>query len=198
MTTTTPAFHAGIHRTTGTVLDPHGVDTHGTLHLFHSPTAVEDGVLQVAGRLHAVTEHLGLQIERLRCAKDDSDRAVLAMGAAATLRETLDAVRAPVEALARAEVFSSLSSDMQGWVQIDAEQRQELLAPSMPPELAPGLWVNERSLETPAPLVQVFTSMTVDGREVRDVFWPTGVNQTTFWIREQPPASRQWHKPPRA
>ncbi|WP_146081996.1 hypothetical protein [Pseudoclavibacter sp. Z016] len=177
---------------TGTVLDPAGVDEHGHLHLFHSPVEVENAILDVAGRLNAITEHLVLQLERLRSAPTEGDRSALAMAAAATLRESLEAVRAPVEALARAEVFASLSADMQGWVQLQPAQRQELLATAAPPALTSGLWVNERAAQTPTPLVQVYCSSTEDGREVRDVYWPTGVNTTTSWIREEVPVARRW------
>lgn len=38
-----------------------------------------------------------------------------------------------MEALARAEVFASLSTDLQGWVPLQPAQRQELLATAAPP-----------------------------------------------------------------
>ncbi|PPF38509.1 hypothetical protein [Pseudoclavibacter sp. AY1H1] len=196
MTTTAPAFRAGVHTLTGTVLDPAGVDEHGHLHLFHSPDEVECAVLNVAGRLNAITEHLGLQLDRLQSAPADGDRPGLALAAAATLRESLEAVRAPMEALARAEVFASLSAEMQGWAQLLPAEREELLATAAPPVLASGVWVNERAAQTPTPLVQVYTNLTKDGREVRDVYWPTGVNATTSWIREEAPVARRWRKPP--
>lgn len=198
MTVTAPTFQAGVHSVTGTVLDPAGVDEHGHLHLFHSPEEVESAVLHVAGRLNAITEHLALQLERLRSTPSDGDRPALALAAAATLRESLEAVRAPVEALARAEVFASLSADMQGWVRLQPAQRQELLATAPPPALASGVWVNERAAQTPTPLVQVYCCLTDDGREVRDVYWPTGVNATTSWIREETPVERRQRKPPAA
>ncbi|MBS3177256.1 MULTISPECIES: hypothetical protein [unclassified Pseudoclavibacter] len=179
---------------TGTVLDPAGVDEHGHLHLFHSPGEVESAVLDVAGHLNAITEHLGLQLQRLQSARADADYAALSMAAAATLRESLEAVRAPVEALARAEVFASLSRDMQGWVQIQPAERHDLLATASPPVLTPGLWVNSR--QTPTPLAQVYSSFAVGGREVRDVYWPTGVNSMSSWIRRQPFVARRWRKPP--
>lgn len=196
MTDTAPTFKAGVHSVTGTVLDPAGVDEHGHLHLFHSPVEVENAVLDIAGRLNAITEHLGLQLERLQSAPNDGDRSALAMAAAATLRESLEAVRAPLEALARAEVFASLSGDMQGWVQLTPAQRQELVATASSPTLAPGLWVNERSAQTPTQHVQVYCSFSEDGREIRDVYWPTGVNATTSWIREEVPVARRWLKRP--
>lgn len=64
-------------------------------------------------------------------------------------------------------------------------QRYDLLATAAPPVLASGWWVNERAAQMLAPLVLVFSSATQDGREVRDAYWPTGVNATTTWILER-------------
>lgn len=186
-------FHAGLHKGTGTPLDCSGVDAHGRQHRFETPEAVESGVRDVAGHLHAITELVGRQLERLSSVTSEEDRSVIAFEAAATLREALRDVRAPAEALARAEITVSLDREVDGWVQINAERRQQLLGGLRPPtQLVEDSWVNDRALESTIPFVQVFTSTAADGTEVRDVLWPGGAFSSTAWIRDAPVTTHRW------
>lgn len=186
-------FHAGLHKGTGTPLDCSGVDAHGRQHRFETPEAVESGVRDVAGHLHAIAELVGRQLERLSSATSEEDRSVIAFEAAATLREALRDVRAPAEALARAEIMASLDREVYGWAQITAERRQQLLGGLHPPaQLVEDSWVNDRALETAIPFAQVFTSTAADGTEVRDVLWPGGAFSSTAWIRDAPVTAHRW------
>lgn len=194
----TSAFHAGLHRGTGTPLDPFGVDVNGYQHRFETPDAVEAGVGQVAGYLHSITELVGQQLDRLYAVASEEDRTTLAFEAAATLRKALRDVRAPAEALARAEITAVLARELDGWTEIDLERRQLLLGVQVPPErLVENSWVNVRASEAAVPLVQLFTSTAADGTEVRDVHSPSGTFSSTAWIRETPVPARRWSSPPR-
>ncbi len=190
---TSTTFHAGLHKGTGTPLDCSGVDAHGRQHRFETPEAVESGVRDVAGHLHAITELVGRQLERLSSVTSEEDRSVIAFEAAATLREALRDVRAPAEALARAEITASLDREVNGWVQINAERRQQLLGrPHPPTQLVEDSWVNDRARETTIPFVQVFTSTSADGTEVRDVLWPGGAYSSSAWIRDAAVNAHRW------
>lgn len=199
MTATAPAFSAGIHQGTRTPLDPAGVDAQGHSHRFDTPEAVEEGVKDVSGRLHAITELVGRQLEQLASVTSTDDRKVIAFEAAATLRAALQSVRAPAEALARAELIAGLDREIQGWIQIAPERRNELLGGPVPPRtLVEASWINERASEAQIPLVQLYTSTAADGTEVRDVYWPSGAFAMSSWVVNAPTSARRWGRPPKA
>lgn len=192
-----PAFYAGVHQATRSPLDIEGIDALGLQHRFGTPSELEAGIRAVAGRLHAISEHVGEQLARLDAEGSAQERTELTLDAAAKIREAHEAVLAPVEALERAEVLAALDALTIGWEQIDDAQRAELLKDATDaPQLLPGAWVNERAAKREVPIALVYESKSPLGVAVRDVVWPSGFFPASSWgLVETQPAPR-WRKPP--
>ncbi|PPF46735.1 hypothetical protein C5B85_00095 [Pseudoclavibacter sp. AY1F1] len=193
-----PAFYAGMHQATRSPLDNEGIDARGVQHRFGTPSELEAGTREVAGRLHAITEHVGEQLARLDVAGSAQERAELTLDAAAKIREAHQAVLAPVEALERAEVLAALDALTAGWEQVDEAERVELLKDvTDPPQLIPGVWVNERAAHREVPIALVYETVSPLGVSIRDVVWPSGFYPASSWrLVDTKPAPR-WRKPPK-